>query len=98
MHQALGQDLKMIMRGVEEIPFAGIAEEIGPGDPAPGFGRQTHARVFNRLGRGGAQQHVRHMPGLGDILQVAIGGAVADAVFHQRVPAAPVRCRLACWK
>ena len=100
-HLALGQNFQHIVRLIQGEPFGLVAEIIGTPDARGRRRVQRQLAGDHLLQRRFAQTQMGDVAGIADILQIAIGGAVADQIFHQLClvrAAAPVRLRPACWK
>jgi len=82
---AFRQYFQVGMRLLDGNPFARVVEIILAQDAAGGFQAQSHAAGMHRLRGRGAGPQMRQVPGMGYVLQVAIGGAVADEIFHSRL-------------
>ncbi len=74
------------MRFVDGEPFDGVSEIIRAAVLARGLRRKFQVGGVNDLGGGFARDEVCQMTGIGNILQIAIGRAVADEIFHHAAP------------
>ncbi len=92
---ALRQHVQMGMRLVNGKPFARILEIILARDTAGGVEAERDAAVMHRLQRRGPRPEMRQVPGMRNILQIAIGGAMSYDVFHL-TPPGKSRCRCGC--
>ena len=70
------------MRPVEEQPDDAVAEMVEPVAAPGGLRHRDDARGEHRLVRQFARGQVQHVARKIDGLAVAVGGGVADAVFH----------------